>query len=102
MFCLMMGMVNAWDKFCAQSIPDVELLLFLSLPPGSHSKMSIFFCIVGNQLASIYRSLLSSGTEIIIMSVILELTKKILSCTVLSGMAEIALVKSSCTFPRRY
>lgn len=42
MFCLMMGLVNAWDKFCAQSIPDVELLLFLSLPPGSRSKMNIF------------------------------------------------------------
>lgn len=42
MFCLMMDMVNARDQFCAQSIPDVKLLLFLSLPPGSHSKMNIF------------------------------------------------------------
>ncbi|NWV53230.1 MZT2A protein, partial [Daphoenositta chrysoptera] len=46
----------------------------------------------------VFRPLSSSGTEIITMSVILELIKKFLSCTVLSWMAEIALVKSSCTF----
>lgn len=59
--------------------------------------MIYFFCLVGNQLASIYRPLLSSATEIIIRSVILELTKNF--SAVLSWMTEIALVKSSCTFP---
>lgn len=33
MFCEMMDTVNTLDEFCAQSIPHVKLLLFLSLPP---------------------------------------------------------------------
>lgn len=93
----MMDMVNTWDEFCAQSILDVKLSLFLSLPPRLTFQNYFFPRIVGNQLTSIYRLLLSSGTEIIIISVILELTK--IFSAVLSWMVEVALVRSSCTFP---
>lgn len=88
-----MGMVNTWDKFYAQSVPDAKLLLFLSLPLRLTFQNEWFFYIVGNWLASVYRPLSSSGTEIIIVSVIFELIKKFLTVLCFLGWLKLPWLK---------